>query len=336
MNYRTLGRTGIRISEVGFGCGNVGGLMVRGVHQEQVQAMRRALELGVTYFDTASSYGNGQSEANLGHALAVVRPQATIATKVGVRPADMGDLRGVIERSVAASLDRLGRDSVDILYLHTGIGMERGWGGRDTLSVGDVLGPGGVADVFDSLRARGLARFFGFTANGETQALNRVVDSGRFDLFQMYYNLLNPSAGVQAPAGFPAHDFQRLIDRAQTRNIGVVVIRVLAGGALGGPEARAGYASPMTGGAMVPGGEYAADEERASVLRFIVEEGIAPSLPQAAVRFALMHAGVSTVLVGISNLAQLEEAVAASSAGPLPDHVLERLQRLWATDFGRA
>ncbi|MBI4202339.1 MAG: aldo/keto reductase [Chloroflexi bacterium] len=335
MKYRTLGRTGIRISEVGFGCGNVGGLMVRGAHQEQVQAMRRALELGINYFDTAPSYGNGQSETNLGKALAAVQPQATIGTKVGIRPGDMGDLKGTVERSLAASLERLGRTSVDILYLHTGIGIERGWDGRDTLSLSDVLGAGGVADVFEDLRSRGLVRFLGFTANGETQALHRLVDSGRFDLFQMYYNLLNPSAGVQVPQGFPAHDFQRLIDRAQGANMGVVVIRVLAGGALGGAEARNGYAAPTIGGAMVPGGEYGADEERAGALGFIIAEGSAPSLPQAAVRFALMHPGVSTVLVGYSSMGQLEEAAAAAAAGPLPGQVLERLQGVWAADFGR-
>jgi aryl-alcohol dehydrogenase-like predicted oxidoreductase len=334
VNYRTLGRTGIRISEVGFGCGNVGGLMVRGTHQEQVQAMRRALELGVTYFDTAPSYGNGQSEANLGRALAVVRPTATIATKVGVRPADMSDLKAAVERSLSASLERLGRDSVDILYLHTAIGLERGWGGRDTLSLPDVLGPDGVADVFDGLRARGLVRFLGFTANGETSALHQVVDSGRFDLLQMYYNLLNPSAGVRVPQGFTGHDFRQLIDQAQAKNLGVVVIRVLAGGALGGPEARTGYASPAVGGAMVPGGEYADDLERAKALHFLIEERVAPSLTQAAVRFALLHPGVSTVLVGFSNMAQLEEAITAAQAGPLPARIIRRLERLWRTDFG--
>ncbi len=66
MEYRVLGRTGIRVSEIGFGCGNVGGLMVRGSHDEQVEAVSRALELGIDYFDTAPSYGDGRSETNLG------------------------------------------------------------------------------------------------------------------------------------------------------------------------------------------------------------------------------------------------------------------------------
>ena len=69
MNYRTLGRTGLRVSEVAFGCGNVGGLLVRGTHQDQLDAVTRALELGINYFDTAPGYGDGRSETNLGHVL---------------------------------------------------------------------------------------------------------------------------------------------------------------------------------------------------------------------------------------------------------------------------
>ena len=69
MNYRQLGRTGMNVSEVGFGCGNVGGLMIRGDHGDQVKAVARAMELGINYFDTASQYGDGQSETNLGRVL---------------------------------------------------------------------------------------------------------------------------------------------------------------------------------------------------------------------------------------------------------------------------
>ena len=66
MDYRTLGKTGLRVSTLGFGCGNVGGLMVRGAPAEQERAVARAIELGINYFDTAPSYGDGQSEQNLG------------------------------------------------------------------------------------------------------------------------------------------------------------------------------------------------------------------------------------------------------------------------------
>ncbi len=333
MENRTLGKTGLRISEIGFGCGNVGGMMVRGSHQEQVKAVRRALELGINYFDTAASYGDGQSETNLGRVLAELRPQITLATKVPLRGDDLDDITGAVLRSLEASLSRLGRDSVDVLQLHTQVTMERG-GRRESLGLQDVLGQDGVADAFDVARSRGLVRFLGFTGMGETSALHKVVDSGRFDVVQAYYNPLSPSAGMAAPPGFTGHDFERLIDRAAERSMGVVVIRVLAGGALGGPVARTGHASPSVGGPMVPGGEYDADEARAGTLDFLVA-GDVGSRPQAAVRFALMHPGVSTVLVGFSDLAQVEEAAACSGKGPLPDQAMDRLRELWASDFGR-
>ena len=73
MEYRMLGRTGLRVSALGFGCGNVGGLMIRGTPAERERALARALEHGVNYFDTAPSYGDGQSETNLGAALRAVQ-----------------------------------------------------------------------------------------------------------------------------------------------------------------------------------------------------------------------------------------------------------------------
>ena len=110
MEYRTLGRTGIRVPEVGFGCGNVGGLMVRGSLDEQVMAVQRALDLGVNYFDTAPSYGDTLSETNLGLVLKELRPQVHVATKVHVRDDGLKDIRGTVRRSIEDSLRRLGRE----------------------------------------------------------------------------------------------------------------------------------------------------------------------------------------------------------------------------------
>ena len=125
MEYKVLGRTGIRVSEIGFGCGNVGGLMVRGSHEEQVEAVSLAIELGIDYFDTAPSYGDGRSEANLGRVLEELRPEVTVATKVRISIEDMDDLQGAVERSLEASLRRLRMDSVDVLQLHSRVAMER-------------------------------------------------------------------------------------------------------------------------------------------------------------------------------------------------------------------
>jgi len=334
MNYRVLGRTGLQVSEIGFGCGNLGGLFVRGSHQEQLEAIKRALELGINYFDTAPSYGNGRSETNLGRVLAELQPQVTVATKVRIMSDDLKDISGAVQRSLEASLSRLGRDSVDVVQLHSQVSMERGgidW--RETINLEDVLGKGGVADAFDLVRSRGLVRYTGFTGLGETTALHQLVDSSRFDLLQVYYNMLNPSAGLAVPSGFSGQDFQQLIDAATARNMGTVVIRVLAGGALGGVEARTGHAAPSVGGTIVSGSAYETDEARAEKLGFLIT-GDVTSRPQAAIRFALMQPSVSTVLVGFSSLRQLEEAAACSGKGPLPLPAMERLNELWASNFG--
>ena len=333
MDYRVLGRTGLRVSEIGFGCGNVGGLLVRGTHDEQLEAVRRALELGIDYFDTAPSYGDGKSETNLGRVLAELRPRVTVATKVRIGPDDLNDIKGAVQRSLETSLERLQRDSVDVLQLHSRVAMERdGDGWRGAIGIDDVLGRDGVADAFDAVRSQGLVRFMGFTGLGEAEALHRIVDSDRFDVVQAYFNLLNPSAGWDVPPRFYGYDFGRLIDRAAEHDMGVAAIRVLAAGAVGGREARTGHASPAIRGPMVPGGEYSDDETRAQRLSFLIS-GDVMSLPQAAIRFALMCSGVSVVLIGFSDVGQVEEAAACSGRGPLPESSMERLRELWAKDF---
>lgn len=334
MKYRLLGKTGLQVSEIAFGCGNVGGLLIRGTLKEQIAAVARALELGINYFDTAEGYGDGQSETNLGRVLAELRPQVSVATKVRLGDDDLKDIKGAVRRSLEASLKRLQRDSVDVLQLHTQLAMERGGAGwQRAISPDDVLGEDGVADAFDSVRSQGLVRFLGFTGLGETEALHQIIQSGRFDLVQAYYNLLNPSAGVSVPSGFTSYDFGQLIDRATEQGMGVAAIRTLAGGALAGKASRTGYAAPTVAGPMVPGGKYQTDEARADKLNFLVAGDI-PGLSQAALRFALMHPGVSMVVVGFSNEDQVEEAAACSGKGPLPEPTVERLRELWATDFG--
>src|SRR5687768_14774809 len=107
MKYRALGRTGIEVSALGFGCGDVGGLIVRGTPVERTRAVARAVELGINYFDTASSYGNGVSEEHLGGVLRELDLDVYVGTKVRLRPEDLGDIRGAVIRSCEASLRRL-------------------------------------------------------------------------------------------------------------------------------------------------------------------------------------------------------------------------------------
>ena len=331
MKYRELGQTRLRVSEIGFGCGNVGGLIIRGSNRERLEAVQLALDLGINYFDTAPSYGNGRSETNLGKVLAELEPKIILASKVGLSLDQLDNIPSAVEESVEESLDRLQRDSIDILQLHSRIALTREsskW--SNSLSIKDVLNENGVADTFDSLRKKGKTRFIGFTGLGETSALHKVVDSERFDLFQAYFNILNPSAGYPVSREFSGHDFKQLIDKANKKSMGVAAIRVMAAGALGGKASRKGYAAPVIRGPMVPGGEYEKDMDRVAKLGFIQKES--RTLPQVALQFVLSHHAVNTALVGFSNQNQIREAVESTNFGPISESQMKELKELWSQD----
>jgi aryl-alcohol dehydrogenase-like predicted oxidoreductase len=322
MDYRTLGKTGLRVSALGFGCGNVGGLMIRGAPAERERAVARALELGINYFDTAPSYGDGLSERHLGQALRALRATPYVGTKFRLEPAEWREAAAAIPRALDESLARLGMERVDLFQLHNPIGGLVG----ATPGADQVLGE--VVPALERLREQGKLRFYGITALGDTAALHRVVGAGRLDTAQVCYNLLDPSAGTAVPAGFPAQDFDRLLDRAAQHQVGVIVIRVLAAGALSGTLARHPVAVPSVD-PIASGPDYATDVRRAQALDALVKEGHAGSLVEAALRFPLGHPAVSTVLLGYSSLEHLEGAAAAVARGPLPAAALPRLQELW-------
>jgi L-galactose dehydrogenase/L-glyceraldehyde 3-phosphate reductase len=323
MDYRPLGKTGLQVSALGFGCGNVGGLMVRGTPSERERAVARALELGINYFDTAPAYGDGQSERHLGQVLRALKPDVYVGTKFRLQAAELSDIRGAVTRSLEASLGRLGLERVDLLQLHNPVSSGRRPGGLATQRV-----IGEVVPAVDALRRQGKVRFVGMTALGDTPALHQVFDSGAVDTAQVCYNLLNPSAGMELPPGFPAQDFGRLLTRANARGMGVIVIRVLAAGALSGVATRHPTAVP-TVDPIATGPDYGADVERAQHFTSLVQMGHAASLVEASLRFALGHPAVSTVLLGYSSLEHLELAAQAVAKGPLPPAAREQLTALW-------
>ena len=325
MEYRVLGSTGLEVSQIGFGCGNVGGLMIRGEPEDRVRAVARAMELGINYFDTAPSYGNGVSETNLGQALKALNAQVYVGTKLRLDPRDLADVRGAMSRSVEESLTRLDRDYVDLIQVHTHIASQAD-SGRNSLTAEDLLGE--VVDTFRSLKDQGKIRNYGITGLGDTEALHRVIDSGNLDTVQVCYNLINPSAGQQVPPGFDQQDFGRLIERAEASNTGVIVIRVLAAGALSGESTRHPVAVP-TVAPIGSGRDYAEDQDRAAMFGFLTEEGHVEGTVEAAIRFALGKKGVSTVLVGYSSLEHLEQAVAYAAKGPLAEEIMGRLPGVW-------
>src|SRR5712692_2790569 len=183
MEHRRLGETGLRVSALGYGTGAIGGLFVRGDPGDQRRAIARALDAGITYFDTAPSYGDGRSEANLGRVLRDLEAwnRAVIGTKVRLHPADMGDPQSAILRSVKGSLERLGRASVDLLQLHNPV-IRDGAAGRGENAPGPTAAAsgggldlaavlGGVTEGMREVLRQGLAAHVGLTGLGDVPAL---------------------------------------------------------------------------------------------------------------------------------------------------------------------
>ncbi len=331
MEMRVFGRTGLKLSILGFGCGAVGGLMVRGTAADRERAVARALEVGINYFDTAVQYGMGVSETNLGVALKALKPaDAVVGTKVRLPKTDVGRIEAAVTESLDGSLARLGMEQVDIFHLHNPITLN---GEGESLSVSQVLN--GVVPAFQKLQQAGKTRFLGITAVGETAALHQVIDAKVIDSAQISYNMLNASAAEALPAGYPAQDYGRLFDHTLAAGVGVVGIRVLAAGALSGSAERHPIASPPPepiGSAL----SYDTDLARAQRLMPLVTEGFAASLTEAATRFAIGHKAMGSILVGMATVDEFESALAAVLKGPLSAEALARLSALRGGFAGEA
>ena len=320
MQRRRLGRTDLEISLLGFGAGAVGGLMTKGAALDQERAITRAIELGINYIDTAPLYGNGESERNLGRVLKALKPDIVLGTKVRLKAADHGRIGDFVARSMDESLQRLARDHVDLFQLHNPLVAADA---DDRLAIDVALNE--VVPAMQRLQKAGKTRFIGFSGVGETPALVRAIEAGVFDTMQVVYNVLNPSAGGPMPNGAPGQDYANLLDRTRSMDIGTIVIRALAGGALAGTAER----HPLAMQAVEPIGSapsFVADVARAKVLEPLVKQGVASSLTELALRFVIANPNVKTMLVGYSTLDQLEQAAAAVNKGPLSEETLLRLR----------
>jgi len=304
MKRRPLGRTGLSVPEIGFGCGPTAGLMVRGDAKTRRDVVARALELGIDYFDTAPAYGATQSEQNLGATLRALGAKPLIATKIVLELGDLADIPGAVTRSVEGSLARLGVERLDLVQLHNRVASSRApkadIGTGAMLTVDDVLAANGVVPTLERLRARGLVAHLGCCAyGGEPAAVETLIDSGAFETVLIYYSLLNQSAFDPCPAGL--RDYARLGARAAAAGMSVIALRAFDGGAL-------------------------IDHPPAALTRLAETEGM--ELPVLALRFVLSNESIATSLVGFSNLAQVEAAAAAAAAGKLPTELIRRA-RSW-------
>jgi aryl-alcohol dehydrogenase-like predicted oxidoreductase len=211
-----LGRTGLQVSEVGFGgaptgiahyleCWDSAAALER---SSVVRAIRRGLDLGLNYLDTAPGYGAGLGEEIFGEAIAGRRDEVVLATKTGAR-----DPAGIVE-SLEQSLRRLGTDRVDVLQFHGG------WYPPE--DVEKILRQGGL-ETYEQLREQGKARFLGFTAEGPSGGVTELIATDAFDVMQCRYNLL-----FQHPCDFINE--AGIIREAKARNMGVVTMRTLTSG----------------------------------------------------------------------------------------------------------
>jgi aryl-alcohol dehydrogenase-like predicted oxidoreductase len=319
MQKRRLGRTGLEVSVLGYGAGAVGGLFTKGAAADQERAIARAIDAGINYFDTAALYGNGESEKNLGRVLKAQQANVVVGTKVRLSAEHRANVGKAIEQGMNDSLARMGWDHVDLFQLHNPlVAKDAG----DKLAIDIALNE--VAPALEKLKKAGKTRFIGFSGVGETAALHQAIDSKLFDTVQVVYNALNPSAGGAMPKGAPGQDYGRLLEKAKAADMGTIIIRALAGGALSGTEQR----HPLAMQSVDPIGSapnFSGDVERAKALEPLVRDSGSSNLTELAERFVIAHPAVSTMLVGYSTLDHLEAAIAAVNKGPLPDTVLKKI-----------
>ncbi|MDJ0896227.1 MAG: aldo/keto reductase [Alphaproteobacteria bacterium] len=325
--HRRFGRTNLQIPAITFGGGWVGGLLIHGSEEDRRTVLDRALEAGIDWVDTAPSYGQGVSEQVIGawrDALPADR-RPRLSTKVHVDPA-AGHVAGQIASALDESFSRLRVDQVPVLILHNPIASDDGpRPDPRAVTASEVLDDGGIAEDMELLRGTGAVDFIGFTALGDPDALHQVADSGRFDVAQVYYNMLNPSAAEPAGPGWTSTDFNGLLARCRAQDMGVMCIRIFAGGHLAATE-RHGREIPITANA-----ENAAEEARAAAVFAALGEEHS-SRARAALRFGLACPDLSTIVLGIGAVSHLDEALQAVSQGPLPDDAIERLKLVWERD----
>lgn len=330
MRYRRAGKTDLMLSEVGFGTAAPSGLMTVELPDAQYDVTKRALELGINYFDCAPDYGDGIGELTTGQVLKRLGVRPIITTKVEIRESDLPDIAGHIERSLDASLERLGVDYVDVLQIHNGpTGGAPNFQDQSyqRLNIKDYFAPKGAIEGLQRVQRQGKTRYLGFICRGgDGPFTKQLVDTGVFDLINVSFTLLNPSAGFGLPYGMNIEaDYANIISYAESRGVGTAIYSPLAGGLLADAVVQRGEFHPLARGLI--------DRQRpllsrARALNFLSIAG-KHSLAQAAFRFILANTGVSTVIGGFSDVPQLEELVATSGAGPIDEELMARIEMVW-------
>jgi aryl-alcohol dehydrogenase-like predicted oxidoreductase len=328
VHYRRIAKTTLTLSEIGFGCGGNAGLMVRGSDAEQQRVVARAFELGINYFDTAPDYGNGAAEANLGRILRDLGQRPVINSKVEIRQDNLEDIAGHVVRSCEASLKRLAIDHLDILQIHNGPAttpptLEAG--SYRALALKDFLRPDGAMEGLHRLKAAGKINYAGFICRGgDGDEVRELLKTGQFQLINVPYTLINPTAGLVRPSNVTAQpDYGGVINDAGKHGVGCAIFSPLAGGYLTDGHLDGAASHPLAR-PRDPDGII----ESAKLVRFLASENDL-TLAQAAYRFILMHEHVTAVVGGFSSQEQMEEIVRVSGMGPFRAEEMAKLQTVW-------
>jgi aryl-alcohol dehydrogenase-like predicted oxidoreductase len=327
MNYRALGRSGIAVSEIGFGAWGIGGategLTSYGATDDAVShaALQRALDAGITFFDTSSVYGYGRSETLIGQAFRHVRDRVVIATKAGFsawdREPDFSP--DAIMRSCEESLARLQTDHVDLIQLHNP--------SVATVARADVLA------ALDGLVQQGKARAWGLSMRSPAEVLAALEVLPKAAATPTAAAAAGPAA---APAAVQVNlnmlDVRAvesgLLDAAQKRGIGIIARTPLCFGFLSGtirPDAAFPPGDHRLGW---PRAQIAAWCDGAERVLAAVPKPPGTTATQAALRFCLSFPAVSAVIPGMLTPAEVDENAPASRLGPLPSAATEAVLAL--------
>jgi aryl-alcohol dehydrogenase-like predicted oxidoreductase len=310
MHYRTLGRTGLRVSDVGFGAMTIGGEIFGATDdQESLRALHHALDLGLNFIDTADAYGRGHSEELLAQVLKTRRKEVILATKGGNQFTVRQGLRNFdpdyITSALEASLKRLQSETIDLYQLHN--------------PSPEVMRRGAIFERLDRCKKEGKIRFYGVSLEKTADGIV-AIETGKPDTLQVVYNILH-----QDPE-------ERLFPLAQKENIGMIARVPLERGVLSGRfKSTAEFASKDWRRGVFPEEALAQVQAAIEQLEFLVK-GEVGSLTQAALRFILSQPAVATVIPGIRTVQQVEDNVAVSGKALSADDV-ERLRDLYASEF---
>ena len=320
MRYRTLGRTGLEISELGYGAWGIGGTMWIGADDdESLAALRRAIELGVNFIDTALVYGNGHSEELVGRVVRDSAETVHVATKIPAQNFEWPARAGVpvsetfpgdwIVESTEASLRNLGLETIDLQQLHV-------WSD-------EWVGQGDWLEAVERLKQDGKIRFFGVSINDHEPAnAIRLVESGAVDSVQVIYNVFDQSPEDEL---FPA---------VEAADVGVIVRVPFDEGALTGrirPDTE--FPPGDFRNTYFAGGRKQEVWDRVQAIAADVSVPV-DELAGVALRFCLSHPAVTTVIAGMRSLRNVDANAAAVDAGPLDDGTLGRLHgHRWDKSF---